>query len=157
MKDRVETTAAAVNGLLVVLGPPALLGITGMLVTDTNVHPAGYSRMAAALAMMSAMVVGLSPLGMLAAWRTFAHAIRRRDRHESGWLGVLAAGACGFAIAAMVLAHGIVTRPREAPPYLLFYGGGALVFGLLAGVLLRTTALIVLHLCRNVPATEGRL
>ena len=149
MKDRAETIAAAINGLLVVMGPSLLLGIAGMLVTDTAVHPADYSRVAAALAMMSAMVIGLSPFGMLAAWRTFVYARRHRDRHQAGWLGVFEAGACGFAVAVMVLAHGIVTRPREAPPYLLFYGGGALLSGLLVGVVLRTTALIVLHLCRT--------
>jgi hypothetical protein len=148
MKDRAETIVAGINGLLVVLGPPVLLGITGMLVTDTAVHPADYSRVAGLLAVMTSMAIGLSPFGMLAAWRTFVYARRRRDRHDSSWLGVFESGACGFAMALMVLAGGIVTRPREALPYVLVYGGGALVIGLVVGLVLRTTALIALHFCR---------
>jgi len=146
MNDRPAMIAASVNGLIVALGPPTLIAILGAS-HDTAVHPAGYSYFLSAIAQMSVMAVSLSPLAMLAAWRTFVYARRRLDRNEHGWRGVLEAGAAGFLIAVLVLAHGIVTRARDAPPYVLFYGGVALLLGLILGLVLRTAAVTVLHIC----------
>jgi hypothetical protein len=58
---------------------------------------------------------------------------------------VLEAGACGFVLALVYFAPGILTRPRDAPPYVIFYGGIALVLGLIVGLLLRTAAILVLR------------
>jgi hypothetical protein len=96
------------------------------------------------------MSVLLLPLATLAAWRTWVHATRWRARRIAGWLGVAEAGATGFLIALIYLAQGILTRPTEAPPYVLVYGGLALILGLLVGLVLQLTALIVLRVGEQV-------
>ena len=62
----------------------------------------------------------------------------------NGWQGVLEAGAAGFVIALWVLAPGIAMQPTKAPPYVIFYGGAALILGLAIGVVLRMAAMLVL-------------
>ena len=47
-------------------------------------------------------------------------------------------------LALLYLAPGIVTRPAEAPPYVIAYGGAALLLGVVVGLFLRTTAILVL-------------
>ena len=59
-------------------------------------------------------------------------------------MGVAEAGASGLILALLYLAPGIVTRPAEAPPYVIAYGGGALLLGVAVGLFLRTTAILVL-------------
>ena len=146
MYDRAATIAATVNGAIVALAPPIVLVMLGAF-NDTAVHPPGYSHYVAALAALSPMVVTLSPVAMLAAWRTFVYARRRCDRGDSGWRGVLEAGACGFLLSLMVLSRGIIGSPRSALPYIVVYGSVAVLLGLFFGVVLRTAAVTVLHIC----------
>jgi hypothetical protein len=94
---------------------------------------------------MSALML---PFAMLAGWRTWIHARRWHDRRSSGWPGVMEAGACGLVVPLVILAPAIVTRPLEAPPYVIAYGGVALIVGTGVGLILRTTALLVLKLER---------
>ena len=49
-------------------------------------------------------------------------------------------------LALLYLAPGIVRRPAEAPPYVIAYGGAALLLGVVVGLFLRTTAILVLKL-----------
>jgi len=93
---------------------------------------------------LSALIVLISPLALVAAWRTWVHAARYRSGHGRAWQGVLEAGAAGFVIALFVLAPGIAMQPTKAPPYVVFYGGAALVLGLAIGLVLRTAAILVL-------------
>ena len=88
------------------------------------------------------------PLAIVAGWRTWVHASRYREGRGRGWQGVAEAGGLGLILALGVLARGIVTRPAEAPPYVIFYGGVALILGVALGLILRVTALIVLKLSR---------
>ena len=48
----------------------------------------------------------------------------------------------------LVLAPGMVTRPADVGHYVIVYGGGELYLGLALGLVLRTTAVIVLRLQR---------
>ena len=86
----------------------------------------------------------LLPFAAIAAWRTWVHA--KRWPRERGWQGVAEAGLCGFGTALLYLAPGIVTRPTEAPGFVLVYGGAALILGLLVGLFLRTAAVLLLRL-----------
>ena len=148
---RPEDLAAIVNGLIVFLGPFALV-VLGSLIfdSDTNasvtVRPPGASRFASLVLMFVEMTLVLLPFATLAAWRTWVHAARWHERQDAGWQGVAEAGATGFLIAIACLVQGILTRPTEAPPYVIAYGGAALVLGLLVGLVLRTTAVVVLKL-----------
>jgi hypothetical protein len=47
-------------------------------------------------------------------------------------------------LALAILAGGILTRPSEALPYVVVYGGGAAVVGFVVGVILTVTAVAVL-------------
>ena len=67
-------------------------------------------------------------------------------------MGVAEAGACGLILALLYLAPGIVTRPAEAPQYVIAYGGAALLLGVVVGLLLRTTAILVLKLFKSAAA-----
>jgi hypothetical protein len=79
-------------------------------------------------------------------WRTWVYARRWRERQDQGWRAVAEAGACGLLLALVYLARGILTRPAEAPPYVIAYGGAALLLGVLVGLFLRATAILVLRL-----------
>ena len=149
MRGRPENAAAIVNGLIVLLLPIVLL-VVGSYVqphsdTSVTVRAPGSSSRPPYLFLMEAALWWF-PFAALAAWRTRVHAKRWRERQVGSWRGVAEAGACGFAVALAVLARGIVTRPTEAAPYVIAYGGFALVVGLVIGLLLRMTALLVLRL-----------
>jgi hypothetical protein len=94
----------------------------------------------------------LLPLSFITAWRTFMHARRRLMGDDRSWRGVLEAGVCGFLYVVWILAHGIMTQPTQAPPYVVAYGGLGLVLGLVAGLVLRTTALLTLRVSKRVAA-----
>jgi hypothetical protein len=127
-------TATVVNGLVVFVIVPAL-----------------YWQMSSGLpstAIVEAALVG-SPFAALTAWRTSVHAMRRIERGDSGWRGVLEAGATGLLTAlayfAPMIAHGDL---RIVAP-LLVYSVLATTIGLLLGCVLRALALIVLMLFRR--------
>jgi hypothetical protein len=94
---------------------------------------------------LASVLIPLVPFSLIAGWRTRVYARRYRDRRGNGWQGVIEAGVLGFMAALLVLSHGIATRPRDAWPYIIVYGGGAALLGLAFGLLLWTTAHIVLN------------
>jgi hypothetical protein len=158
MRGRPEAAVAVVNGLLVVLIPLALLVVGSYLdlfVSDTDtsvtVRPPGAPRLpdVTALAPYAVYLVWLLALATLAGWRSWVHAKHWREDKSGGWGGVLEAGLTGFAIALVVLGPGVVTRPMAAPPYVIVYGGAALIVGLLVGLALRTVGVLVLRLHRS--------
>jgi hypothetical protein len=91
-------------------------------------------------------------LGAVAGWRTWVHARRFAAGQSSGWTGIAEAALCGLIVAILVLAPGIVTRPREAPPYVVFYGGVAFMLGGAVGVVLYGVARVIL---RSPKSTAG--
>ena len=76
------------------------------------------------------------------------HAKRYLARQSTGWQGVLEGEAVGGGLALLLLLRPIVLQPREAPPYVIVYAGGALLIGLALGLILRTTGLLVLRFRR---------
>ena len=140
----------ALNALLVLASPSILMAVAMLASVDSNtsvtVRPAGASRVQPVVRSIIEMGTWMLPFAAIAAWRTWVHAQRWRARRGSGWQGVAEAGACGLAAALFYLAPGIVTRPRDAAPYVITYGGAATVVGLLFGLVLRTTAVLILRL-----------
>jgi hypothetical protein len=151
-----ENVAAGVNALLTLFLPAALLllaifaAVTGPFVMDSGtsvtVHPerSFFAVTREFLSALAHMMILFVPFSLIAGWRTWVHARRYRDRRGTGWQGVLEAGLVGFLAALLVLWRGIATRPMEALPYIIVYGGGAAFLGLALGLLLRTTARMVL-------------
>ena len=151
MQRKPEDVAAVVNALVVLLGPPLLMIAGSMLFpnpsstnTSTVVVGVDPNPVGSAVAVFAPMLMALAPLALIAGWRTHVHARRWRDGRGRGWRGVAEAAAVAGGIALIVLSPGILTRPLEAPPFLLVYGGAAIVLGLLVGVILRFTALLTL-------------
>ena len=152
MQRRPENVAAAVNGIVVMLAPAMLLilpalfrsNISGTSSYVTAPDPAGISARIDAFPWM--MFAAVAPFAAIAAWRTRVHAMRWRTAGVSGWQGVAEASVLGLLVALGVLAPGIIYKPEQAPPYVIFYGGAALILGLMTGLLLRFTALIALRL-----------
>jgi hypothetical protein len=96
------------------------------------------------LLMLGQIGLVLLPFAAIAAWRTWVHA--KRWPQERGWQGVAEAGLCGLGTGLLYLAPGIVTHPMEAPQFVIIYGGAALILGLLVGLFLRMTAVVILRL-----------
>ena len=156
--SRAEMLAATVNAIVVLLAPSIALLVAMMVSIDGNtsvtVRPAGASRVQPVVRSVIEMGAWMLPFATIAAWRTWVHAQRWSARQGSGWQGVAEAGACGLAAALLYLVPGIVTRPRDAAPYVMAYGGAATIVGLLFGLVLRTTALLILRFspCEDVDA-----
>jgi hypothetical protein len=153
MRRHPEASAAVLNGLLILLVPLLFVGIESYLPDgprDASVTVFATPRsVVGELTKLGPAVLVLLPFATLSAWRTWVHARNRREAGGTGWRGVAESGATALGIALFVLAPGIVTRPSEAPPYVLFYGGSALILGLLVGAVLRTTALLFLRCLRT--------
>jgi hypothetical protein len=148
-----EGLAGLANALVVLLVPLGFLrfgylifgGVSNNSTTVRAVDPTGETGRLALL-MFGQIALVLLPFAMLAGWRTWHHAMAMRDQRGRGWLGVGEAGACGLIVALGVLAPGILVNGALAgAPYVAVYGTAALILGLLAGLILRTTALIVLR------------
>ena len=152
MQRRPENVAAIVNGLVVLLGPIALFwflaalrgpGESNTSSVVTAVDPAGSAE---AIYFFGTVAMVLAPFALVAGWRTRVHAQRWLRGQGRGWQGVAEAGVLGAAVAIAYLLQGILTKPLEAPPYVIVYGGAALVLGLLAGLILRVTGVATLKL-----------
>ena len=152
--DRPATLAAFVNAVVVYLLPLALGGAITLFASgygNGSTHVVGvdpdrglvWSRR---LQFIGAYIMGLAPFAMAAGWRTFVHARRWLEKGSWGALGILEGAACGFAGAVLVLLPGIVTKPAQAPPYVLAYGGLATVVGLAVGAVLWVSATLTLRL-----------
>lgn len=159
--DRPATIVALVNAVVVEVLPVVVMWL---LVTFSPSHSAGttvvgqlpagehYARL---VTTVGAYVVALAPFAMAAAWRTFVHTKRWLETGASGWRGILEAGACGLAGALIVLLPGIVTKPLQAPPYVIAYGGLSAIIGLALGLVLWTTATLTLKLFGDTPTFVG--
>lgn len=137
MRRHPEATAAVVNAAIVMVVPLAYVWL---------VHAqSGVTVEGAVLARSAAIVL---PFAALAAWRTWAHSKRWLTGEAALWRPVAEAAATAVVIALAYLARGILTRPADAPAFVLVYGGGAMILGAIVGVILRTTAVLALRLNR---------
>jgi len=153
---RPELLAAIVNTFLVLAVPLALYVAAAVAFNTSNVARARVStNFEFFLRTIFELGLFFTPFVALAAvsgWRTLVHARRYCEQHGGGWQGVAEAGAVGLFIALIVLARGIITRPLEAPPYIVVYGGAALLIGLAVGLALRFTAILVINLASRAPS-----
>ena len=155
--QRRENVAAVVNALLVMFVPLAVVVAGSNINLDSfdgsvTADVPGSPRMWATIRTLIPIALLLFPFALVAGWRTWVHATRWCDQQDRGWQGVAEAGACGLIPALLYLAPGIVMRPDEAPPYVIAYGGGALLLGVVVGVFLRTTAILVLTFRKSAAA-----
>jgi len=147
--NRPARVAAVLNGLLV-FGVPAVLMIAALASASDQSWPAELAahRPTTSRVVLESVQYSLvfAALGATAAWRTWIHAIRYQSGTSRGWQGVAEAAAVGFGVAVLYLLPGIITRPGDAPPYVVFYGSAAAILGAMVGVLLRVSAMMALRL-----------
>ncbi|HEY1911906.1 MAG TPA: hypothetical protein VGG73_13355 [Vicinamibacterales bacterium] len=164
MTDRQpETVAAYVNAILVLLVPVGVaiaipIGMWFSPSNTTTVHATPTPLPEEVLVYVAGVmlfVVLFLPLAAIAGWRTRVHARRYLDFEGGGWQGVLEAGVVGLFIAIWILRRGIATRPADAPPYVIAYGGAAAVIGLTIGLILRTAAVLTLKLTSRDEASRA--
>jgi hypothetical protein len=147
---RVETTVAIVNGLLVLLVPLALMLAGNSLGFDSNtaVTRAPMSmRLPYIMSAAGQTALVVVPFAAVAAWRSWVYARRWREQQDRGWRAIGEAGACALLVMLVPNVPRILTRPLEALPFVIVYGAGVLILGLVVGFVLRTTAIVVLKLC----------
>lgn len=153
--NRTARAAAVVNGLLV-FGVPAAFMALALISASSQGWPGAFPdhRPTTARVVLETVQFGavFAALGAAAAWRTWIHALRYQSGASRGWQGVGEAAAVGLLVALLYLLPGIITRPREAPPYVIFYGSAAAILGAIIGVILRVSATIVLRLSKPVVA-----
>jgi hypothetical protein len=151
--ERPATVAALVNGLVVYLLPLALAGAVALFAPTyttggtrvVGVDPDRAYVWSHRLTFVGAYLTGLAPFAFAAGWRTFVHAKRWFEHGRRGAMGIVEGGLCGFAGAVFVLMPGILTKPSQAPPYVVAYGGLAAALGLAVGAILWMTATITLR------------
>lgn len=150
-----QTIAAAVNGIVVMLGP-ALIVYAGMMIwpnMNPPVRPPGASSLTDGINAIFLAIPLMSPFAAVAAWRTWVHAKKRRERGTSGLQGVAEGALFGFFVVAVPLMMAVgrsgraTESPRIAMQYVLAYAIIGLLVGLAFGVILWFTAALVLKLC----------
>ena len=149
-----EDVTACVNAAIVLLMPFAAIVAVWLMPEPGNTVTARVSSnleyWTRNLFEIAAAFSLFVPLALIAAWRTRVHARRYLKGEGTGWQGVVEAGAVGFGIAVLVLSRGILTRPAEASPYIVAYGGIALIVGLAVGFVLRMAAVLVLKILASI-------
>jgi hypothetical protein len=151
--DRPAVLAALASGIVVLSLPAATVYLLSLLASSSSnsgttvvgVDPDRARVVQRQLQVLTTYFMGVSPFAMAAAWRTFVRAKRWLANGDSGWQGIFEGAACGFAGAIVILFPGIVTRPLEAPAYVIAYGGLAAVVGLVIGAVVWVTASTVLR------------
>ena len=146
--DRTATLVALVNAAVVYLLPLAFVGLLAAfapLSNGSSVSARGPDYLQHQLQFWASYAMAGAPFAMAAAWRTFVHAKGWLERGDRGWRGVLEGGACGFAAALLILLPASLMHPSQAPPYLLAYGGLALLVGLAVGAILYCSAIVTLY------------
>jgi hypothetical protein len=144
-----EVIAAIANTCVVLLLPvvfAAFLSVTTADPRRTTVTAASpLWRVFENLAQIAIVLEVTFPLAVVAGWRTWVHARRYRAGIGTGWQGVGEGALMGLMVALIVLAPGISLHPLQAPPNIMFYGGGAAIIGAAVGLGLRACALLVLR------------
>jgi hypothetical protein len=138
MRGHPEAAAAVVNAVIVVVVPLAYVWLA---------H-AWFGAMVDG-AMLATSAATMAPFAALAAWRTWVHSTRWLAREPALCRPVAEAASTAGVVALAYLARGILTRPADAPAYVIVYGGAALMLGAIVGLVLRTTAVLALTLDRG--------
>ena len=144
-----EVVAPFANAVVVLALPVAVFLIVPFLPEDQStvsarVSPIHVIVVREALGFIALLLPFIALAGIVA-WRTQIHARRYLRGDGAGWRGVLEGGAAGLASSLVVLLPAVIRSPLRAIPYLVVYGGGATIAGLVAGLLLRATALLALQ------------
>ena len=142
--------AAALNGALILLAPA--VGVAYGDYTWTAVRPFPPTVLSSAVSALP--YFGLAPVSLLVAWRTYVHACAYRRKPTTAWRGPVESAAIGGGIALMLLVPATALSWGRQPSslviaYIAFYVGAAALAGLVLGLVLAATALLVLHLRRG--------
>ena len=143
-----ELKAAALNGGLILLLPP--IWAAYLIYTSTAVRPSPATLLSSAASAFPVML-GLAPVSLVVAWRTYVHARAFRLRTITVWRGPVESAAIGGGIALLLMVRATAVSWGQQPFYLIiayiaFYVGATALAGFVLGLVLAATALLVLHL-----------
>jgi len=142
-----KVQAAVLNGALVLVGPAVWAAYTDY--TWDAVRPFQPTVFSSAIRALPVMLA-FTPVSLLVVWRSYVHARAYRIRPLSVWRGPCEAAAIagGLALLAMIWATA-GTWSREPSlliiEYIAFYVIATAVVGLIIGVVLAATAMLVLR------------
>ena len=142
-----EVQAAVLNGALVLLGPAVWAAYTDYM--WDAVRPSEPTPFSAAIRALPVMLA-LSPFSMLVIWRSYVHARAYRIRPSSVWRGPCEAAAIAGGLALLVMLAATAWTWSSEPSvlifeYISFYVIATALVGLMIGVVLAATAMLVLR------------
>jgi hypothetical protein len=150
-RDNPAWIAALVNGSLILLAP-TIVAAAAIYGSDAvrPVPPTALSSIVGALP----VALALSPIALLAAWRTYVHAHAYRLTHRHGWRGPLESALIAGSVAALLMLRAMAATWGRQPFHLVaayvgFYVGATALAGLAVGLTLAATALLVLRLQKH--------
>ena len=149
-RDRPALMAAVVNGSLIVFVPAIVAAFA--IYRSTAVRPVPPTALSSIVAVLP-VALGLSPIALLVAWRTYVHARAYRLSHRTAWRGPVESASIAGGLAALVMLRPTAETWARQPFYLVaayigFYVGATAVAGFTLGLALAVMALFVLRLQR---------
>ena len=97
------------------------------------------------------ILLGLAPVSLLVVWRSYVHACAYRVKPITVWRGPFESAAIAGGLALLVMVTATAGTWRREPSYLVIayiavYVSGAALAGLVLGLVLAATALLVVHI-----------
>ncbi len=145
-----EHQAAALNGALILIVPAVWLAYGDY--TWEGGRPTPPTVLSSAVRALP-VLLWLAPVSLLVAWRTYVHACAYRLKPITVLRGPVESAAISGGIALMLMVRATALSWSRQPFYLViayiaFYVGATALAGLVWGLLLAATALLVLRLRR---------
>lgn len=143
--------AALANGSITLLAPTLLAAIA--VYRSETVRPVPPTALSSTLDALP-VAAGALPIAVLVAWRTYVHAHAYRFANGSVWRGPSESAAIAGGLAAVIMLNATARTWRREPfhlvaAYIGFYVGATAFLGLVLGLALAATALLVLRLRRE--------
>jgi hypothetical protein len=142
--------AAVVNGSLIVFVPAIMAAFA--IYRSTDVRPIPPTALSSIVEVLP-VALGLSPIALLVAWRTYVHARAYRLSHRTAWRGPVESASIAGGLAALMMlratAETWATQPfYRVAAYIGIYVGATAVAGFILGLALAAMALLVLRIQR---------
>jgi hypothetical protein len=142
-----EAQAALLNGALVLIGPA--VWATYADYTWDAVRPLQPTMFSSAVGALP-VLLAFTPVSLLVVWRSYVHAVAYRTRPLSVWRGPCEAAAIAGGLALLVILSATAATWTREPSvlviqYIAFYVIATALVGLMLGVVLAATAMLVLR------------
>lgn len=143
-----EVQAAVLNGALILIAPAVFAAYLDY--TWDAVRPVQPTVFSSAVRALPALLA-FAPVSLLVAWRSYVHARAYRMNPLTVWHGPCEAAGIAGGLALLVMLSGTAGTWSREPSlliiaYIAFYVVATALVGLILGVVLAASAMLVLHL-----------